>query len=118
VRAGHKVGLERSVIEPDVDAEFGLVALDRHALEHQHRVLGGEFARALHREGEHAVGGEDGGGETFAGGYGQDKVIWGTDYPLLPFDRTVDDVYDCDFSDEATAKVLRGNALRVFGIDR
>lgn len=53
----------------------------------------------------------------FAGGYGQDKIIWGTDYPLLPFDRTVQDVYDCGFSPEATAKILRGNALRVFGIE-
>lgn len=53
----------------------------------------------------------------FAGGYGQDKVIWATDYPLLPFDRTVQDVYDCGFTPEATAKVLRTNALRVFGID-
>jgi len=52
----------------------------------------------------------------FAGGYGQDKVIWATDYPLLPFDRTVQDVYDCGFSPEATAKVLRDNALRVFDI--
>lgn len=53
----------------------------------------------------------------FAGGYGQDKVIWATDYPLLPFERTVQDVYDCGFTPEATAKVLRTNAMRVFGID-
>lgn len=53
----------------------------------------------------------------FAGGYGQDKVIWATDYPLLPFGRTVQDVYDLGFSPGATAKVLRDNALRVFGRD-
>jgi uncharacterized protein len=53
----------------------------------------------------------------FAGGYGQDKMLWGTDYPLLPFKRTVDDVYDCGFSDEATRKILRENAARVFKID-
>jgi len=52
----------------------------------------------------------------FAGGYGQDKVIWATDYPLLPFDRTVQDVYDCGFPVDATAKILRHNAARVFGI--
>lgn len=55
--------------------------------------------------------------KEFAGGYGQDKVIWATDYPLLPFDRTVQDVYDCGFSPEATAKILRGNAARILGIE-
>ena len=55
--------------------------------------------------------------KKFAGGYGQDKMIWGTDYPLLPFQRTVQDVYDCGFSDEATRKILRDNAARVFKID-
>lgn len=55
--------------------------------------------------------------KEFAGGWGQDKVIWATDYPLLPFKRTADDVYDCGFSDEATRKILRDNAARVFGID-
>jgi predicted TIM-barrel fold metal-dependent hydrolase len=53
----------------------------------------------------------------FAGGYGQDKLIWGTDYPLLPFKRSVDDVYACGFSPEATRKILRDNALRVFKIE-
>lgn len=53
----------------------------------------------------------------FSGGYGQDKMIWATDYPLLPFKRTVEDVYDCGFSDEATRKILRDNAARVFKID-
>jgi predicted TIM-barrel fold metal-dependent hydrolase len=44
-------------------------------------------------------------------------VIWATDYPLLPFDRTVDDVYACGFPAEVTRKILRTNAARVFGID-
>ena len=55
--------------------------------------------------------------KEFSGGYGQDKMIWGTDYPLLPFKRTVDDIYDCGFSEEATRKILRDNAARVFKID-
>ena len=55
--------------------------------------------------------------KKFAGGYGQDKMIWGTDYPLLPFKRTADDIYDCGFSEEATRKILRDNAARVFKID-
>ena len=53
----------------------------------------------------------------FAGGHGQDKLIWATDYPLLPFKRTVDDVYARGFSAEATRKILRDNAARVFKID-
>ena len=51
----------------------------------------------------------------FAGCYGQDKMIWGTDYPLLPFQRTAQDGYGCGFSDEATRTILRDNAARVFG---
>ncbi|KAA0236478.1 MAG: hypothetical protein JJLCMIEE_00269 [Acidimicrobiales bacterium] len=53
----------------------------------------------------------------FASGRGQDKVVWGTDYPLLPFDRTLEDVYSCGFSDEVNRKIVRDNAVRVFGID-
>jgi predicted TIM-barrel fold metal-dependent hydrolase len=53
----------------------------------------------------------------FAGGYGQDKLVWGTDYPLLPFGRTLDDVYALDLSAEATRKILRDNAARVFKIE-
>ncbi|GMR02148.1 MAG: amidohydrolase family protein [Acidimicrobiia bacterium] len=55
--------------------------------------------------------------KKFAGGYGQDKMLWGTDYPLLPLGRTVDDVYDVGFSDEATRKILRDNAAKLFKID-
>jgi predicted TIM-barrel fold metal-dependent hydrolase len=55
--------------------------------------------------------------KKFAGSYGQDKMIWGTDYPLLPFEATVKDVYDCGFSEGATRKILRDNAARVFKID-
>ena len=53
----------------------------------------------------------------FAGGRGQDKVVWATDYPLLPFDRTLEDVYSCGYPDEVTRKIVRDNAARVFGID-
>lgn len=56
--------------------------------------------------------------KQFAGGYGQDKIIWGTDYPLLPFKRTLDDVYACGFSAEATRKIVRDNAAHVFGVTR
>ncbi len=55
--------------------------------------------------------------KKFSGGYGQDKMIWATDYPVLPFKRMVDDVYDCGFSEEANRKILRDNAAKVFKIN-
>lgn len=55
--------------------------------------------------------------KEFAGGWGQDKMIFGTDYPLLPFQRSVDDVRACGFSEAATRKILRENAARVFGLE-
>ncbi len=55
--------------------------------------------------------------KKFAGSWGQDKVIWATDYPLLPFQRTLDDVYACGFSNEANRKIVRDNAARVFRLD-
>ncbi|MFQ5479276.1 MAG: amidohydrolase family protein [Candidatus Binatia bacterium] len=53
----------------------------------------------------------------FAGSYGQDKVVWATDYPLCGFKRAYDDVVKLGFSDEANEKILRTNAMRVFGIE-
>jgi predicted TIM-barrel fold metal-dependent hydrolase len=53
----------------------------------------------------------------FANGAGQDKVIWATDYPLLPFRRTLDELEPLGLSDEAYRKVVRDNAARVFKID-
>lgn len=55
--------------------------------------------------------------KEFAGGYGKDKIIFGTDYPLLSFKRSVQDVYKCGFSEEATRKILRDNAVRAFGLN-
>jgi predicted TIM-barrel fold metal-dependent hydrolase len=55
--------------------------------------------------------------KEFAGGYGQDKVIFGTDYPLLSFKRSVQDVHECGFPEEAARKILRDNAAKVFGLN-
>lgn len=53
----------------------------------------------------------------FTRGHGQDKVIWATDYPLLTFERTLADLEALDLPDEVFRKVVRGNAVRAFGLD-
>lgn len=53
----------------------------------------------------------------FTRGWGQDKVIWGTDYPLLSFDRTLTELEELDLGDKIYRKVVRDNALRAFGIE-
>ncbi|MFQ5421123.1 MAG: amidohydrolase family protein [Anaerolineae bacterium] len=53
----------------------------------------------------------------FAGGWGQDKVLWATDYPLLSFQRCLADVEALGMNPEAKWKLLRDNALRVFKIN-
>jgi len=50
--------------------------------------------------------------------WGQDKVIWATDYPLLSFKRCRDDVEALDLPLEVKRKLLRENAMRAFRIDR
>lgn len=52
----------------------------------------------------------------FTRGWGQDKVIWGTDYPLLSFDRTLTELEELDLGEKIYRKVVRDNALRAFGI--
>ena len=49
--------------------------------------------------------------------WGQDKVLWGTDYPLLPFKRCVGEVEELGLKPEAKKKVLRDNAIRFFKLD-
>lgn len=52
----------------------------------------------------------------FCLGWGQDKVIWATDYPLLTFGRTLDELDGLEFPEEIHRKIVRDNALRAFGI--
>ncbi len=46
--------------------------------------------------------------------YGQDKVIFGTDYPVLDFERTRREVDSLGLKDEAKRKLLRDNARRIY----
>jgi hypothetical protein len=48
--------------------------------------------------------------------YGQDKVMFGTDFPVLPFERMRREVEDLGLRPEAKRKFLRDNAKRVYGI--
>ena len=53
----------------------------------------------------------------FAGGYGQDKVLWATDYPLLTFERTLSELRELGLSETAYGKIVRENAIRAFGLE-
>ena len=48
--------------------------------------------------------------------YGQDKVIFGTDFPVLDFERTRHEVEALSLRPESKRKLLRDNALRVYGL--
>ena len=46
--------------------------------------------------------------------WGQEKVLWGTGWPVLPFDRQRAEALALNLPEAATRKFLRENALRVF----
>jgi predicted TIM-barrel fold metal-dependent hydrolase len=45
---------------------------------------------------------------------GRDKVMWATDYSLMPFDRTGAEGRELPIADDAKENYLRNNCLRVF----
>jgi len=49
--------------------------------------------------------------------YGQDKVLFGTNFPQLPFDKCVEQARTMDLPEEVERKFLRENARRVFNLD-
>jgi predicted TIM-barrel fold metal-dependent hydrolase len=46
--------------------------------------------------------------------FGQDKVMFGTDFPILDFERTVSEIEALNFRPEAKRKMLRDNAVRIY----
>jgi predicted TIM-barrel fold metal-dependent hydrolase len=48
--------------------------------------------------------------------FGQDKVIFGTDFPVLPFRRTIEDIDAIGFKPEVRRKLLRDNVLRIYNL--
>ena len=51
-----------------------------------------------------------------ASSYLQDKVLFGTDFPLLTPERWLRDFETLDFKPDAKAKILKGNAVKVLGL--
>ena len=49
--------------------------------------------------------------------YGQDKIIFGTDFPVLEFKKTIDDIDTLGLKSEVRKKLLRDNVIRVYGLD-
>ena len=49
--------------------------------------------------------------------YGQDKVIFGTDFPVLDFERTRQEIEDLGFRPEPKRKLLRDNVIRIYGLE-
>lgn len=48
--------------------------------------------------------------------YGQDKVIFGTDFPVLDFKRTMEEISAHNFKPEVLEKFLHGNVSRIYGL--
>lgn len=53
----------------------------------------------------------------FVDSWGSDKVIFGTDFPVLRMDRTLREIDELDIRPESKRKLLRDNVLRVYGLD-
>ena len=49
--------------------------------------------------------------------YGQDKVIFGTDFPVLDFERTRQEIEDHGFRPDPKRKLLRDNVIRIYGLE-
>lgn len=50
--------------------------------------------------------------------YGQDKVLFGTNFPHLPFSRCREQIAGLELPQTAEEKFLRGNAQRVFKLEQ
>ena len=53
----------------------------------------------------------------FVRGWGRDKVIWATDYPLLSFERTLDELEALDLPADLFRKVVRDNAIAALKLE-
>ena len=49
--------------------------------------------------------------------YGQDKVIFGTDFPVLEFKRTMEEIDAHGFKPEVRRKLLRDNTRRIYKLE-
>ena len=53
----------------------------------------------------------------YVNSYGQDKVIFGSDFPVLRFQRTVEEIDQLDLKSEVRRKFMRDNVIRVYGLE-
>ena len=53
----------------------------------------------------------------YANSYGQKKVLFGTDWPVIDPVRAVREFNDLNFRESASQRILRENALEVFNLD-
>ena len=53
----------------------------------------------------------------FANSWGQDKVLFGTDFPVIGFRRAREEIDGLGLRPESKEKLLRGNALRLYRLD-
>ena len=53
----------------------------------------------------------------YVNSYGQDKVIFGTDFPVLEFKKSIDDIDELGLKPEVRRKLLRDNVIRIYGLD-
>ncbi|MEO1247618.1 MAG: amidohydrolase family protein [Pseudomonadota bacterium] len=49
--------------------------------------------------------------------YGREKVLFGTDWPVIHPQRAIDEIAALDLRPESQQKVMRDNALRLFALD-
>jgi predicted TIM-barrel fold metal-dependent hydrolase len=54
----------------------------------------------------------------FINTWGQDKVLFGTDFPVVDFERATREIDALDLRAEAKEKLLWRNAARLYGLDR
>ncbi len=53
----------------------------------------------------------------FINSHGQDKVMWGTDFPLIDHAESLGQIDELGLRETSKAKLLHDNAARVFGLD-
>ncbi len=53
----------------------------------------------------------------FINSHGQDKVVWGTDYPLIDHKESLDQIESLGLREQSKKKFLHDNAARIFNLD-
>lgn len=50
--------------------------------------------------------------------YGKDKCLFATDFPVLRFKRTVDEIINLQLREESYKKFMRNTAIKIYGLDK